>query len=49
MHELLSLFGRIGHYNYGDYIPAKHRGKGHNRKAHKNNYKQKIKGKRGKR
>ena len=47
MFEIFNLMARLGHYNYFDYIPTKTRGKGHNKQAHKNNYKQKIKGKRG--
>ena len=32
----------LGHYNYYDYTPyIKHRGKGHNKQAYKNNYNKK--------
>lgn len=50
MFDIFNYLFRLGHYNYRDYTPyIKHRGKGHNKQAHKNNYKQKIKNKRGKR
>jgi len=49
MFGIFNLMGSIEHYcDYLSY-PIKHRGKGHNKQAHKNNYKQKIRNKRGKR
>ena len=47
--SIFDFMARLGHYNYKEYLksyPIKHRGKGHNKQAHKNNYKQKRKGKR---
>lgn len=50
MFDLFSYVASLGHYNYMDFsFSMKHRGKGHNKQAHKNNYKQKLKGKRGRR
>ena len=43
MFDIFDIYNyyKLGHYNY---IPdIKKRGKGHNKQAHKNNYKQKIK------
>lgn len=50
MFGIFNLMGSLGHY-YDLPSPEipKTRGKGHFKKAHKNNYKKKIKGKRGKR
>ena len=47
MFDLFSYMASLGHYNYMDFsFSINHRGKGHNKKAHKNNYKQKIRNKR---
>lgn len=42
MFGIFNYMGSLGHYTYS-YPISKTRGKGHNKQAHKNNYKQKIK------
>ena len=51
LYGLIASMGSLGEYNYCNYFtyPIKHRGKGHNKQAHKNSYKQKIKKNRRKR
>ena len=50
MFGLFNYIGSLGHYNYMNFsFSINHRGKGHNKQAHKNNYKQKIRAKRGRR
>lgn len=49
MFGIFNLMGSIGHYYLSPPEIPKTRGKGHFKQAHKNNYKQKIKGKKGKR
>lgn len=46
MFGIFSYMGTLGHYLSASMVP-KHRGKGHNKQAHKNNYKQKLKKNRG--
>ena len=44
--SIFDFMASIGHYKLQMPMIPKTRGKGHNKKAHKNNYKQKRKGKR---
>ena len=48
MHEFFGLYCS-GLKHYLSFNNSNSRGKGHNKQAHKNNYKQKIRNKRGKR
>ncbi len=47
--SLFDYMGSLGHYYLEKPMIPKTRGKGHNKQAHKNNYKKKIKKNRGRR